>query len=52
MQVVASPSAAGAVIVGRSENGLTIWKVQRTGMPYGNWQNQGVEEAAPVTAQE
>ena len=41
-----SPSAAGAVIVGRSANGRTIWKVQDTGINYGNWQDQGVEEAA------
>lgn len=45
-QVFASPSPAGAVIVGRAANGRTIWKVQETGINYGTWQNQGVEEAA------
>jgi hypothetical protein len=45
-QVFASPSAAGAVIVGRSANGRTIWKVQGTAMNYGKWQNQGIEEPA------
>ncbi|MGW3484269.1 GIY-YIG nuclease family protein [Rhodococcus indonesiensis] len=45
-QVFASPSAAAAVIVGRSANGRNDWKVQGTGLSYGSWQNQGVAEAA------
>ena len=48
-QVFTSPSAAGAVIVGRNANGRTIWKVQGTGINYGSWQDQGVEEAAAGT---
>lgn len=45
-QVFTSPSAAGAVIVGRKANGRTIWKVEGSGLNYGNWQDQGVAEAA------
>ncbi len=50
-QVFASPSAAAAVILGRSANGRTIWKVQGTGINYGMWQDQGVEEATGTQTQ-
>lgn len=43
-QVFASPSAAAAVIVGRSANGRHDWKIQGTGISYGSWQNQGIEQ--------
>ena len=43
-QVFASPSAAAAVVSGRStSNGRTDWKVEDTGISYGNWQNQGID---------
>jgi hypothetical protein len=45
-QVFASPSAAAVVVLGRSANGRTEWRTQGTGVPYGAWQNQGVDEAA------
>ena len=43
-QVFASPSAAAAVIVGRNANGRTKWRIERTGVSYGDWQNEGVAE--------
>ncbi|RUP05930.1 MAG: GIY-YIG nuclease family protein [Mycobacterium sp.] len=50
-QVFASPSAAAAVIAGRSANGRIEWKVQGTGISYGSWQNQAIEQpAGEVTA--
>ncbi|MDO3175902.1 GIY-YIG nuclease family protein [Mycobacteroides abscessus] len=45
-QVFASPSAAAAVIAGRSANGRIEWKVQGTGISYGSWQNQAIEQPA------
>lgn len=45
-QVFASPSAAAAVIVGRNANGRTMWRVRGSSLNYGNWQDQGVAEAA------
>ena len=48
-QVFASPSAAGAVIVGRSANGRTTWKVEGTGMSYASWQSLGVEETTATS---
>lgn len=43
-QVFASPSAAAAVVAGRSANGRIEWKVRGTGMTYGAWQTQGVDD--------
>ena len=43
-QVFASPSAAAAVVFGRNANGRTKWRIAETGVSYGDWQNQGVEE--------
>ncbi len=40
--VFKSPSAAGAVIAGRTTNGRTSWRVPSTGMTYGQWQEQGI----------
>ena len=46
-QVFASPSAAAAVCLGTSTaNGRTDWRSVETGVQYGNWQNQGVEQPA------
>lgn len=50
-QVFSSPSAAAAVIVGRGANGRNDWKVPQTGLSYGDWQSQGVEDAARLGAQ-
>jgi hypothetical protein len=44
-QVFASPSAAAAVITGRSANGRLEWKVQGSGASYGSWQSEGVDRA-------
>lgn len=37
-----SPSAAGAVISGRTANGRISWRVPATGLTYGQWQEQGI----------
>lgn len=42
-QVFASPSAAAAIVSGRSSNGRVEWKLQSSGMSYGSWQNQEIE---------
>jgi hypothetical protein len=44
-QVFGSPSAAGAVILGRAVNGRTEWRIPGSAVSYGSWQNQGVETA-------
>jgi len=45
-QVFASPSAAAAVVVGRTANGRTDWKIQGSAVSFGDWQAQGIEQAA------
>ncbi|SHM08632.1 GIY-YIG nuclease family protein [Vreelandella subglaciescola] len=40
-----SPSAAAAVVSGRSANGRTSWKTEESGLTYGDWQDQQVSEA-------
>ncbi len=35
-----SPSAAAAVVLGRSANGRTEWKVKGTGQTYSNWETE------------
>ena len=45
-QVFASPSAAAAVVVGRTANGRSDWKIQGSGVSFGDWQAQGIEQAA------
>jgi predicted GIY-YIG superfamily endonuclease len=40
-----SPSAAAAVILGRSANGRTEWMIQSTGQTYAHWQDQLLETA-------
>lgn len=44
-QVFASPSAAAAVIAGRSANGRVEWKVQASELSYGSWQSEGIDRA-------
>ncbi|WP_018993965.1 GIY-YIG nuclease family protein [Thioalkalivibrio sp. ALgr1] len=46
-----SPSAAAAMVVGRSANGRTEWKREDTGQTYGEWQEQVVSEAAESSAE-
>jgi hypothetical protein len=46
-QVFASPSAAAAVVVGRTANGRNDWKAQDSGVSFGDWQVQGIIEPAP-----
>ena len=43
-QVFASPSAAAAVVVGRTANGRNDWKIQGSGISFGTWQTQGIEQ--------
>ncbi len=45
-----SPSAAAAVVSGRSANGRISWFVEGTKQTYGDWQVQQVEEDAPENA--
>lgn len=40
--VFASPSAAAAVVMGRSANGRKEWVHDESGLSYGQWQQQGV----------
>src|ERR1035438_8850586 len=49
-QVFASPSAAAAVVVGRAANGRNDWKIQGTGVSYGNWQTRGIDPTAKETS--
>jgi len=42
-----SPSAAAAVISGRSANGRIAWTVEGSGQTYGAWQDQQVSNLAP-----
>lgn len=44
-QAFTSPSAAAAMIAGRVANGRTDWRLPHSGKNYGQWQNEGVEEA-------
>jgi hypothetical protein len=43
-RVMNSVSAAAAVILGRTANGRTDWKEEKTGMTYSDWQNQNLDE--------
>ena len=45
----ASPSAAAAVVTGRTANGRREWKVKSTGQSYGDWQDQQVNAATGCT---
>jgi hypothetical protein len=39
--VFSSPSAAGAAVTGRQTNGRTDWKMEKTGLSFGEWQARG-----------
>lgn len=41
-----SPSAAAAVVTGRTANGRVEWKVESSGQTYSDWQDQQVSAAA------
>lgn len=41
-----SPSAAAAMVVGRTSNGRKEWHREDTGQPYGEWQEELVADAA------
>lgn len=43
-QVFASPSAGAAVVTGRSANGRNEWKIPFSGVSFGSWQNQEIEQ--------
>ena len=43
-QVFASPSAAAAIVVGRSANGRNEWLIRGTRRTYGQWETEGVED--------
>jgi hypothetical protein len=45
-QVFASPSAAAAVVLGRTANGRQDWKIPGSGVSYGDWQAEGIDQAA------
>jgi hypothetical protein len=49
-QVFASPSAAAAVVVGQAANGRNDWKIQGTGVSYGNWKTRGIDPTATKTS--
>ena len=44
-QVFASPSAAAAIVLGRSANGRQEWKVAGSRVSYGDWQTRSIESA-------
>jgi hypothetical protein len=44
-QVFASPSAAAAIVLGRSANGRNEWVTAEGRVTYGDWQRQGIDEA-------
>jgi len=48
-QVFASPSAAAAIVAGRSANGRVEWVTADSRLTYGDWQRKGVEEALAET---
>ncbi len=51
-QVFRSPSAAAAVIAGRSANGRVEWKVRGTRRTYAEWQSALLEAVAPEVIDE
>ncbi len=44
--VFRSPSAASSVILGRTDNGRTSWKIGDSGISYGEWQSQQLDRIA------
>jgi hypothetical protein len=49
-QVFASPSAAAAVVVGRTANGRNDWKLKGTSTSFGAWQAQSIDQTAQEEA--
>lgn len=47
----ASPSAAAAVVSGRSTNGREQWKLESTGQSYATWQNQQLNPSPAALAE-
>ncbi|WP_018878680.1 GIY-YIG nuclease family protein [Thioalkalivibrio sp. ALE28] len=47
-----SPSAAAAMVSGRTANGRVEWRREETGQSYGEWQEQLVAEAADTSPEE
>jgi predicted GIY-YIG superfamily endonuclease len=45
-----SPSAAGAVVVGRSANGRIAWRVKGSSKTYAAWQEEQIAQAEQTTA--
>jgi len=45
-KVFASPSAAAAMVAGRTANGRVDWKVAGSGITYADWQDMKLEESA------
>src|SRR5690554_5354274 len=45
-QSFSSPSAAAAVISGRSANGRISWRIEGSGLTYGEWQDRQVSATA------
>lgn len=45
-KVFASPSAAAAMVAGRTANGRVDWKIAGSGITYADWQDMKLEEAA------
>ncbi len=43
-----SPSAASAVILGRTDNGRMSWVLTATGLTYGEWKDGAAAEAGPA----
>lgn len=41
--VFASPSAAAAVVTGRNANGRIEWRIQGSGMNFGDWQLRDID---------
>jgi len=44
-QAFSSPSAAAAIVSGRTANGRTAWKLEDTGETYAEWQDRQVQAA-------
>src|SRR5690554_6326945 len=48
-QSFSSPSAAAAVVSGRSANGRISWKAEGSGLTYGEWQDRQVSAVAAIS---
>lgn len=48
-QIFSSPSAAAAVVSGRSANGRLVWIEKSTGKSYGTWQSEIVDAQIPAS---